>query len=540
MPVTCPKCGRETGRQEKFCENCGAFLGWEEGESADSQVFPQQAPQQGGDQRASVRVQIKDDLIEVAPGNAESTTFTVKNLGTQVEQFRSVVTGPDWLAIEPPTMTVYPGDEATGTIQAAPPRKPGSAAGVTPFRLTVTSALHAHVSSSASGRVDVAPYHELAAELVPTSSTGRGLTRHHITLDNRGNTPLRITLNPTDVADGLRLGVPAAADVPPGTVTEVPVSVYGTRRWIGRPEPKTFAIIAEPPKPLAPARLPGTRTVIPVFPRWVPVAAAALLAAAIAATTLIPKLTAHNKASPSPAASSARTPSSAASSPQTSPSNPRSPTSQPPTSQPPTSQPPTSQPPTSQPPPPQPPPPVPPVDLIAAARNAVWTSFSPHGPLTTQVQNNTGCQLNAVTSASQGAVFTLQQVALEDGTVASKALEIDPPGRPSASISGVYTLPKPTVAGDVFRAEVGFCQGVAAGTQMQYQIVVGSQPPPPVQTVDASTGQLAPVAIALPTGTTQITLRVMYPNGGQGGDVVWVDPRVEAGTASPPPSRPPA
>ncbi len=145
-----------------------------------------------------------------------------------------------------------------------------------------------------------------------------------------------------------------------------------------------------------------------------------------------------------------------------------------------------------------------------------------------------------MTSASQGAVFTLQQVALEDGTVASKALEIDPPGRPSASISGVYTLPKPTVAGDVFRAEVGFCQGVAAGTQMQYQIVVGSQPPPPVQTVDASTGQLAPVAIALPTGTTQITLRVMYPNGGQGGDVVWVDPRVEAGTASPPPSRPPA
>ena len=93
----------------------------------------------------------------------------------------------------------------------------------------MTSALHPHVSSSAAGRVDVAPYYELAAELVPTSSSGRGLTRHHITLDNRGNVPLRIALNPTDVADGLRLGVPAVADVAPATVLEVPVSVYGSR-----------------------------------------------------------------------------------------------------------------------------------------------------------------------------------------------------------------------------------------------------------------------------------------------------------------------
>ena len=168
----------------------------------------------------------------MAPGNAGSTAFTIKNLGTQVEQFRAVVTGPEWLAVEPATMTVYPGDEATGTIQAAPPRKPGSVAGVTPFRLTVTSALHAHVSSSVSGRVDVAPFYELAAELVPTSSNGRGRTRHGVNLDNRGNTPLRVALNPTDVADGLRLGVPAFADVPPGKVVEVPVSVYGSRRWI--------------------------------------------------------------------------------------------------------------------------------------------------------------------------------------------------------------------------------------------------------------------------------------------------------------------
>ena len=71
----------------------------------------QQPPRQD-DQHAAVQLRIKSELIEVAPGNAESTSFTVKNLGTQVEQFRCVVTGPEWVLAEPATLTVYPGDEA--------------------------------------------------------------------------------------------------------------------------------------------------------------------------------------------------------------------------------------------------------------------------------------------------------------------------------------------------------------------------------------------------------------------------------------------
>ena len=94
----------------------------------------------------------------MAPGGAESTSFTVRNAGTQVEEFRPVVAGPGWLVAAPAAMSVYPGQEATGTLQAAPPRVPGSAAGVAPFRLTVSSALHPGVAGSASGRVEVAPF----------------------------------------------------------------------------------------------------------------------------------------------------------------------------------------------------------------------------------------------------------------------------------------------------------------------------------------------------------------------------------------------
>ena len=200
MQEACPHCGQQTDRRERFCEACGAYLGWDEEQPADSQELAQPAPPKG-EQRAGVQIRLENDLIEVAAGGAKSTAFMIKNFGTKVEEFRLSAAGPEWMIVEPAIVSVYPGQEAKGTVQAAPPRAPSSAAGVVPFRLTVTSALHSHVSGSAAGRVDIAPYHEFAAELVPTTSRGRGWTRHHISLTNRGNTPLRVLLNPTDVGD---------------------------------------------------------------------------------------------------------------------------------------------------------------------------------------------------------------------------------------------------------------------------------------------------------------------------------------------------
>src|ERR1700731_4746966 len=171
MPAACPNCGRGVDRGDQFCDSCGAYLGWESGRPAESQLIPPREPP-ADDQHAAVQLQLKSDLINVAPGSAESTSFTVKNLGTQVEQFRFVVAGPEWITVDPAALSVFPGQEATGVIQAAPPRTPRSVAGVAPFRLTATSSVHAQVSASVAGRVGVAAFYEFAAELVPTSSSG--------------------------------------------------------------------------------------------------------------------------------------------------------------------------------------------------------------------------------------------------------------------------------------------------------------------------------------------------------------------------------
>jgi hypothetical protein len=504
MGATCPNCGRGIEGQERFCNGCGTFLGWEAGEPGESQPAPQEPPQRD-DQRAAVHLQIKSELIKVTPGNAESTAFTVKNLGTRVEAFRLTVTGPDWITVEPATISVYPGQEGMGTVQVAPPRQPSSAAGVTPFQLTVTSTLHADVSGSVAGQAEVAPFYELAAELLPSSSSGRRWTRHHITLDNRGNVALRVELKPADVADGLRISAAAFADVAPGTVTSVPVAVYGAPPLFGRPEPKTFSIVAEAPKPLAATRLTGTRVVLPLFPRWVPLAAAGLLAAAVVAVALVPKLTHRVGSLPGNVAASTPANGGAASTPAngggaSTPPNGGGASTPPNGNSAPQA-----------------------YDMITAASGATWTSFSPAGQPTLQVQQNAGCQPGA--GAGQGAVFSLTAVQMDNGTTASRALETDPPGRPSASVVGVYQVPA-TPNGATFQASVGFCLG-AAGDQMQYQVFIGSQPSSQAQTVNDSTGALTPVKVNLPAGTTQIQLRVSFPTTGTSADdFVWVDPRI--------------
>jgi hypothetical protein len=509
---TCPNCGRGIDGREEFCARCGAFLGWDAAGTAESQLYQQ--PTQPDDQRAAVQLQISSDLIRVTPGSSESTTVTAKNLGTKVEELRFEVTGPAWIVVKPAVVSVYPGQQASGVVQVAPPRASTSAAGVTPFQITVTSAVHAHVSSSVACRADVTPYLELAAELVPTSSTGRRTTHHHVKLENRGNVPLRVGLHPTDVADGLRVGMPAFGDLDAGTVREVPVSVQASFRWIGRPEPKTFSVIAEGPKPLAPSRMPGTRIVIPLLPRWVPAIAVGLAAAAVAAAVLVPKLHAHNSALHSHGLTTASGAASAPASPSAGASS--TPTSSPTASASPSVA------------------STPAYDLVAQSQNATWVSYSPLGTEATTVRTGSGCFARAnFTTLSQGAVFDVSQVQLSDGTVASTAVETDPPSRASARIVGTYTLTSPTTAGEVFRAYIGFCYGTS-GPNVQYQVTFGStaQYTLPYPTIP-TTGQLGSIDLPVPAGTTQVQLSVTDVSD-SGADIVWVDAEVEPSSVPPP------
>jgi hypothetical protein len=137
-------------------------------------------------------------------------------------------------------------------------------------------------------------------------------------------------------------------------------------------------------------------------------------------------------------------------------------------------------------------------------------------------------------------VFSLQQVVLEDGTQAPNALETDPPSHPSARITGVYILTTPAAANEAFRAQVGFCRTVPEGAQMAASVSVftGSTQQVLWTGTLTVTSSLTSIDMPVPTGTTGISLSVANINGASYGDVVWIDPVVEASTAASPSPRP--
>ena len=351
---------------------------------------------------------------------------------------------------------------------------------------------------------------------------------------------------------GCGSGCPAYADAWPGRVTEVPVLVRAARRWFGRPEPRVFAVIAEAPKPLAATRLAGTRVVSPLLPGWVPPVAGVVAVAAVAAAVVIPRLhLGHGTSGQSspPAAASAVV----ATTPVTMPDHSTPGQSTPGQSAPDKGTPGDSTPgngnslPAS-------PPSAFPVNLISAASSATWTSVLTGGPAPTGTPTSTptpapsastalstgsGCQSGtALTTASQGIVYTDTQTELEDETLASTVLETDPPEVVYASIQGLYTFLATPAGESFFRAQVGFCWGSYSADASEYVAVTEPGLSQPLwQDTLFPSNQLTSISVPLSAGTTQLELVVQNTQSSTA-DVVWWDPRVEAQNAAQPSTRP--
>ena len=233
---------------------------------------------------------IEPTELTVEPGSAVTTTVTVRNLGTRVEEFRLLPHGPaaTFAALTPTTLSIYPDDEQHATVRFAPPRDPQSPAGVTPFEIMASSVIHTDVNDVALGRLTVTPFHELRAVLTPEVSRGRSPARHQVSVTNGGNTPVNAQLAFRDQDGELTFTPPGGtAMLRPGTTQDFPFRINGPRRWFGRTTRLPFAAVVTPTGTQPPITLPGTRQQTAVFPWWIPTAAVAVVAIAIALFALL-------------------------------------------------------------------------------------------------------------------------------------------------------------------------------------------------------------------------------------------------------------
>jgi hypothetical protein len=184
-------------------------------------------------QKRGVRVTIEPAELTVAPGSEVTTTVTVRNLGTRVEEFRLMPRRPaaPFASITPTTLSIYPDDEQRAVVRFAPARGPQSPAGVAPFEIMVRSAIHGDVIDVARVRLTVTPFEDLRAVLTPEVSRGRRPAQHQVSVTNGGNMRVNTRLAFRDQADELTFEPRSgAAMLQPGATQHFPVLINGPRR----------------------------------------------------------------------------------------------------------------------------------------------------------------------------------------------------------------------------------------------------------------------------------------------------------------------
>lgn len=300
MAIVCQKCGHSNGEGAQFCARpgCGEFVGWHTQIHTGTIVGSAAVKPGSHTQKASASVTLAATQLAAAPGGTATTTATVHNGGSQVEEFTIAVIGPaaPWAGVEPAVLHLYPGDHGECTIRITPPRHFSTRPGLAEFTVVARSTLNTALATGTTGVVDVGTFRALEAALVPQRSTGRWRTIHRIDLTNTGNVVEPVRIKAGDPTARIRFWTPPGEiPVAPGT-RSLDVSVYPPRRWFGRAQQYPFEVTVTTAPPTTPLRLDGSREAVPLIAGWIPKLMTALAAAAVIALVVL----ALRPSSPSP------------------------------------------------------------------------------------------------------------------------------------------------------------------------------------------------------------------------------------------------
>jgi hypothetical protein len=226
------------------------------------------------------------DTVAVEPGAQVSCELKVRNTGTVVDQFTFSVRGEAaaWASVEPPTLSLFPDAEGTARVTFQPTRSIGVRAGPVPFAVRAASREDPGGDAVVEAVVEVLPFADTTAELVPRTSHGRQFARHNLAFDNRGNQPVVVHLAVSDPDGLLAFQVsPAVLEVPPGAAGFAAVRVRARGPlWRGSPQTIPFQVTATPAGG-QPILVDGSMQQLPVIAGWIPRAVAVCLALAIMA-----------------------------------------------------------------------------------------------------------------------------------------------------------------------------------------------------------------------------------------------------------------
>jgi hypothetical protein len=216
-------------------------------------------------------VELEPRRLPAVPGAPVTVQVRVRNSGSVVDQFDLGVLGDAqaWATVEPASLSLFPGAEGSATVTFAPPRSPQLAAGPMVFGLRAQSKEDPAGSVVEEGTLDVEPFTDVFAELVPRASRGSSGATHDLAVDNRGNVALDAAISALDPDRLLDFELrPPTVTAEPGTAAFAKVGVKPKKRfWRGGAATRPFQVQVDVPGG-TPLVLDGSLLQTPILPPW--------------------------------------------------------------------------------------------------------------------------------------------------------------------------------------------------------------------------------------------------------------------------------
>jgi len=257
---------------------------------------------------------LASNAVTVTPGGEASCEVRVRNSGTVVDQFTLEVLGDAsaWAIVEPAVIPLFPGAEAVARVKFKPPKASSIQARAIPFAVRVRSREDARATLVEEGVVEVGPFNDTFAELIPRTAKGSSRARAQLALDNRGNVRINARLTAADPDRKLNFVItPAALTAEPGTASFASIRLRPRQRFLtGPPRLNPYKVHVHQDG-LPTITVDGSMQQEGLIPKWlvpalIALAALLIILAILWITLLKPAITSAATAAVAPQASAAQ------------------------------------------------------------------------------------------------------------------------------------------------------------------------------------------------------------------------------------------
>ena len=145
-------------------------------------------------------VKIREDHARVTPGEEFRAHFSVRNAGSIVETYNLIALGPGapWVEIDPPALSLFPGEEGTALVTLRPPLSPSVVSGDYVIGVQAMSAVRRANASSDELLVAVAPFYRFSTAIGRNSFSIRTKAKLLVQVRNEGNSTVTYRIEAED------------------------------------------------------------------------------------------------------------------------------------------------------------------------------------------------------------------------------------------------------------------------------------------------------------------------------------------------------